>query len=105
MNSNSTRRARRAHGRLISAVGEVRANGRAASAVPLEEGSFWMTPVDAPKLAALDDGVAAELRRHLRVQGLHALSESVDDLEKLGRTLRRKGPTDHSVSELVYQMH
>lgn len=104
--SNSTDRRRdRAFQLLADAHGEVISRGHNASAEPLEPASFYVAPSPGDALTSFDAGVADALRRHLADQGLTSLSRAVDDLETLGRRVRRREESDHSVSAVVYQMH
>lgn len=104
--SRSTRRRLdRGFDRLAQTSSEVNSAGRAATAVPVAEGSFFTRPHGGAALVSFDDGVGVALRHHLRAGGLVGLAESVDQLELLGRRLRVFDSTEHELSEVVYQMH
>lgn len=104
-NSNSTRQRHRAYRQLTAAAEEVRNRGRAATAEPVGSGSFYVVPVEAPALARFDDGVASALQNHLDAHGLERLAATVPRLTRLSRRIRGRQRVDHSVSDVVYQMH
>ena len=106
MSSNSTERhSDRAFEKLADARAEVISKGHGARREPLEPGSHYTGPSAGDALTSFDTGVADALRRHLAAQGLASMSELVDELETLGRRVRRRDESDHSVSAVVYQMH
>lgn len=106
MSSNSTERQRdRAFRALADARDEVAAHGHDAQVALGAEASYYVAPSAGAALSTLDDGVAEALRRHMAAQGLTSLADTVDELEALGRRLRRRDDADHSVSAVVYQMH